>query len=1485
MVAVKTCFERVRASRPAQCHFVPGRVSSVIAHHPSLSRAMSSPPSSFGEVSRRAVSGAAPVDCASWCPRMDLLALATRDGNIQIQRLNGQKIIQVQVKDVPVLRAALSSSSSSSPLVTCLCWRSDGAGLAFGLKGGLAGLISIETKTIVQGWKHSKHTITHIRWTQIDQSRSEVDIKKRYLQATQTPHARLPLPTTDGATNTNGDEARQYFPPLTPIDTITETWCALSGIPPLSSSSGGPGIGARRPAAAASTHASASISNANLTEPIRGVLHDAFEGPLSVLIVGDEVGCVKLRLAGTLDLLTVPIPFSPSSSSSSSSDPVSDSHSILALDLSPSSCLLSVVTRCSSHPPHPPRVTLRTTFLRPILLETIWLTHLTRQMQQIQYVQEYIAKAMETMSTKWKAARRSFYNKVVGLSELIDELNNEESGTGVPESERSTPCEELFDLLLTGIPSFTVQQFITRFLSGDSCQKTIDLVCDTLTELEGHVQMAILPALRQIVWRLEEMVARRDATRIGTQVTIDEVDQSSTDLIRVRLIESLSIASSTLIVASDLSHALPGFRHGYLSFGSWLIGQVRLVNNEHVGIDVPGPDATEEERDGQLIPDYGPWELETIEQFLDQNEIEQDRVQQVLGEWNQKGPVITNQIEPSNDSSAESNITSPLPAPLARLMPPTGSALSLTASIARLQGALSSLLESVTETYSNPLTQHETVHENIDLIEAYQLQPVNKEASPATDDESAVKCGGIPPLSNLIGMFPTVSLTHAGGNSEHDHRLAWLTHDEVNSRSYVMIVAYMAIDASTNSVASPSHIRVRGILIPDRPTSTTNLDDIVSSQCTQVEWYAPNQLAIVVAYTRQDGVGESKLWLVEIESPTTTPDEWFDVDLDTLAAAGVSLSSSLPSLLLDAGVGLMSLISPSPSSDVDESSSASSASLTLPLISSRSRLFDRTLIGRVVFNSKRSLAAIMIGGQTTNMDQQEEEEEEEEHKSNQPERYLMQQSYKPTRRIILLDMDEDDEVDEDEVGDGEDGAEAEADGGNEDGLLGTSAMMDTSIAGDNVNTSIPLGSPSSSTSMRMEEEDDTDILGSIDTSYQSHRSNRSSMGGGVRTPSSKRSSFGGNASLNASRMSMILMSIMTILCMFSFLPSPCEGSYGDMDQRFRRCTTICSSRCNLLQQHLQHGYDSQGQPYDPTSDPFDVLNEQELTSSWPSSTFETDEQQASPRRLTWFEKKVMRWTCQQDCAYACMHINVAQRQRNGEMIVKYFGKWPFQRIFGTQELFSTIFSILNAIPHLYWLFKLRRLFKDYEYSMKILWTTYSCIYLNTWLWSTIFHARDFMITERLDYFGASLGISFSLCLAIIRIWKIETWFERCMKVFLPIGTLLLIHIGYLQFIHFDYGWNMKVSLTIGVIHSLLWLYNSYRHWQDGYHWRMVVLTFGLWSFASLEVFDFPPYYGLLDAHALWHGLTPVLGHMFYQWVVDDVNFQRKAEQEMTNKSY
>jgi hypothetical protein len=77
-----------------------------------------------------------------------------------------------------------------------------------------------------------------------------------------------------------------------------------------------------------------------------------------------------------------------------------------------------------------------------------------------------------------------------------------------------------------------------------------------------------------------------------------------------------------------------------------------------------------------------------------------------------------------------------------------------------------------------------------------------------------------------------------------------------------------------------------------------------------------------------------------------------------------------------------------------------------------------------------------------------------------------------------------------------------------------------------------------------------------------------------------------------------------------------------------------------------------------------------------------------------------------------MHAYHELRVSNGGDVVKYYGKWPFTRVLGCQEIMSVVFSIANAIPHIH-NFKWYRQAVPASYPLRNWWSAYALISINT----------------------------------------------------------------------------------------------------------------------------------------------------------------------------
>jgi hypothetical protein len=145
----------------------------------------------------------------------------------------------------------------------------------------------------------------------------------------------------------------------------------------------------------------------------------------------------------------------------------------------------------------------------------------------------------------------------------------------------------------------------------------------------------------------------------------------------------------------------------------------------------------------------------------------------------------------------------------------------------------------------------------------------------------------------------------------------------------------------------------------------------------------------------------------------------------------------------------------------------------------------------------------------------------------------------------------------------------------------------------------------------------------------------------------------------------------------------------------------------------------------------------------------------------------------------------------------------------------------------------------------------------------IFHIRDFPITEKLDYFAAGASVMYGMYYTPIRIFRLDNpsnphsaqsasllrlWTGLCI-------TLYILHVTYLSLWSWDYTYNMAANVIVGVLQNLLWSgYSVYRYRKLNRFWAAWPGLIVAWIIMamSLEIFDFAPWGGMIDAHSLWH---------------------------------
>lgn len=238
--------------------------------------------------------------------------------------------------------------------------------------------------------------------------------------------------------------------------------------------------------------------------------------------------------------------------------------------------------------------------------------------------------------------------------------------------------------------------------------------------------------------------------------------------------------------------------------------------------------------------------------------------------------------------------------------------------------------------------------------------------------------------------------------------------------------------------------------------------------------------------------------------------------------------------------------------------------------------------------------------------------------------------------------------------------------------------------------------------------------------------------------------------------------------------------------------------------------------------------------------------------------------------------------------VKYFGKWPFQRILGMQEVLSVVFSLANLAAHAHNLLKLRNACSPAVsaatgYATQSLWTMYALGSINAWWWSAVFHARDTYLTERFDYLSADISMLIGLYVSFVRTCRIHSAQAQLLLAVLLIGAAAW-HFHYMLLVKFDYGFNVMVCVVVGVLQQCMWCTWA---WRQQHPQKMQLFCFVVLINAalSLELLDFAPLAELLDAHASWHFCTVPLIYMWYRFILADVtwNVQLAPQQSATGK--
>lgn len=187
------------------------------------------------------------------------------------------------------------------------------------------------------------------------------------------------------------------------------------------------------------------------------------------------------------------------------------------------------------------------------------------------------------------------------------------------------------------------------------------------------------------------------------------------------------------------------------------------------------------------------------------------------------------------------------------------------------------------------------------------------------------------------------------------------------------------------------------------------------------------------------------------------------------------------------------------------------------------------------------------------------------------------------------------------------------------------------------------------------------------------------------------------------------------------------------------------------------------------------------------------------------------------------------------------------------------FSFLNFLAHRHGLLKIRERIPA-NYPLRQYYIIFSYFGLASWLFSIAFHARDFALTEMLDYFAAGASVLYGLYYTPVRIFRLDRSNSPIKQTLLRLWTFTCIlvyagHVAYLTAWRWDYTYNMAANVTVGVAQNILWTWFSVKRYRvlkkPWTAWPGLIVAW-IVVVMSLELLDFAPISGMVDAHSLWH---------------------------------
>ncbi len=155
------------------------------------------------------------------------------------------------------------------------------------------------------------------------------------------------------------------------------------------------------------------------------------------------------------------------------------------------------------------------------------------QVQHLDGLCVYVARAIDIMRSKWTDAFRPVMKKFEALSALLEDA----------QYPAATSEQELLVFAVTGVPSAPVREFVSEYLSPQPLARLRNGVDQALAYLSDMAQHLVVPALMQWLRRLEEL---RSLARWPARYAALGLDENALDILVASALHTLRVWTSEL---------------------------------------------------------------------------------------------------------------------------------------------------------------------------------------------------------------------------------------------------------------------------------------------------------------------------------------------------------------------------------------------------------------------------------------------------------------------------------------------------------------------------------------------------------------------------------------------------------------------------------------------------------------------------------------------------------------------------------------------------------------------------------------------------------------------------------------------------------------------------------------------------------------------------------------------------------------------------